>query len=513
MEENNNGLIEPYNPTDPIVKMDPEKEKTHIARSYMNTDTSDEEAPYLSNTSAQTRYDAIIVPLVQINQTQILDAQIISVEVSISGFLPTLYLKIEDTNGAISKLNSPGMSSTVTVIMAPPIEGVSKSVSLDFYITSSVSNPDGTIEIYGEYNVPLLDQEVNMQIGNGKLTTYEFLKRIAQDTKLGFAATEKCEDVDDSRWRQVYAQTFKDYIEDQLSFAGKGNESVFDAWVDQFGYLVMVNLPYVMGEKVEHNQLMMRIVKGMAFNEKKDVVSEQKYEETIRMITNARDLPSDTNAKFVQWSEELNNETIKDEGTSNKYYYMSGIGDTNTISMEELELVEPSVDGQKNKDIYKFDKCEFIGFEMDEDAPILVQKRIVSRFKAAMNYKQIFVEMENPNYFLQRGTLINVDFEDYDMATKKVTALNNGNIDAASSSDDITVSESGNNAESIGSIQDALLNEQMSFTNYGLSGMYYINDIEYKYDKAFEGIIQCMHLVKRGSRNNLINDATPLNTF
>lgn len=510
-------LVEPYNPTDPVVKFDPELDKSYIVVPYANTETNDESGPFKKEFGAQTRHDAIMVPLVQINQMKLGDDQIETVEISISKFFPELYLKIYDYNNSLSKLNSPGMTSIVTVIMAAPIEGVSKKISIDFYIIDSTTNPDGTIEIFGEMSIPSLNQVKNEQIGNDKMSTYDFLKQIAQDTKLGFAATEKCEEINDARWRQIYSKTFKDYINEQLSFAGLDNDSVFDAWVDQFGYLVMVNMSYVMSEEIDSNQLMMRVVKGSNFTEKKDMVEEQEYEEVLRMITNARDIPGDNNAQFSRLSEELQNDLIKDEGTANKYYYMKSIGDENTICQEEMEINEPSVDGKKNKDTYKFDKCEFIGFEMDEDSPILVQKKIVSRMKAMMNYKQIFVEMEKPNYYLQRGTLLNVNFEDYDAETKKTTIMNNANVTVSedetttiSNVSDILEDDPGIDNNEMSEVKDALMNEQTSFTNYALSGIYYINDIIYKYDKGNNRIIQCMHLVKRGSRTNLINDGTNL---
>jgi hypothetical protein len=153
---------------------------------------------------------------------------------------------------------------------------------------------------------------------------------------------------------------------------------------------------------------------------------------------------------------------------------------------------------------------------MDEDNPILVQKKIVSRFKTLMNYKQIFIEMTKPNYYLQRGTLLNVDFEEYKGNIKKTLAMNNGNAVAG-------YDESIENAELIDKVlddvpegietsemKDTILNEQVSLTNYALSGVYYINDITYKYSKKIGEIIQCMHLIKRGTRTNIINDSTPL---
>ena len=497
-------LVEPYNPTDPIVVMDPEIDKSSIIRPYSATDTSDEISIDHNEYGAQTKFDAIVVPLVKINQTLLSDDQLKAVEIKISKFLPELYLKINDVNESIAKLNSPGMTSTVTVIITAPIEEVSKKISLDFYVIESVSNPDGTLDIRGELSLPGMNQVKNEQIGDDKLTTYGFLKKIAEETKLGFAATEKCESIDDSRWRQIYSQTFKDYIEDQISFGGLDEDSVFDAWIDQFGYLVMVNLSYVMSEEIDKNQLMMRVVKGVLMNEKKDLSTEQQYEEVIRLLTNSKSITGLNNFQFNRWSSETNNDIIMNEGTANKYYYMTAACDENLIQSDGLEIYEMSTDGLENKDTYKFDKVEFIGFEMDDDEPILMQKKKVSRFKAMMDYKKVYIEMNQPNYYLQRGTLVNLEFEDYDSMTKNTAFYNAENTMSAQTSDDIAAEEI-DYGEQSQDVKDAMLNEHAGVPNFALSGMYYISDMEFKYDREIGEIVQCMHLVKRGLRNNIIN--------
>ena len=46
MEQNDYNLVEPYNPTDPVVKIDPELDKNHIVLPYTNTETIGETSPY-----------------------------------------------------------------------------------------------------------------------------------------------------------------------------------------------------------------------------------------------------------------------------------------------------------------------------------------------------------------------------------------------------------------------------------------------------------------------------------
>ena len=271
----------------------------------------------------------------------------------------------------------------------------------------------------------------------------------------------------------------------------------------------MVNLSYVMSEDIKPNQLMMRMIKGALFNDKKDFIDEQKYEEVPRTITNSKDINAINNVQFVSWSTEVSNEMLMKEGTANKYYWMTALCDTNTIENDGLDIVELSTDGIENKDTYKFDKVEFLGFEMDEDKPILMQKKIVSRFKTIMGYKQIFIEMNTPNYYLQRGTLVNVVFVDYESVTKSTTLYNNENIFEGEGSDELEA-EDIEYGDNMNSARDALLNNQAGVTNLSLSGMYYISDMSFKYDNEAGELMQCMHLVKRGSRNNIINKSIPI---
>lgn len=504
-------FIEPKNPTDPIVEFDPEFDVSHVVKPYTYVESTEDHTNESKLSGAQTRYEGVMIPIIQINDMVIQDQNINKVEIKIENFLPELFINVFDSNDSLQKLNSPGMTSKVIVILTAPIEGVSKKISLSFYIIDSKANTDGTIDITGEFDGIGLKQQKNAQIGSDKLSTYDFLSQLAKDLKLGFAVTEKCKDVADSRYRQVYSQTYIDYIKDQLTFAGD-EESVFDAWIDQFGYLVMVNLSYVMSEQVDAKQLTMNITKGMNLTDKKDIVEDEKYEETFRLITNSKEATTISNIRFTKWETITKNDCVQNNGTAAKCFYMEDIGDTNTIQTKEFEIIEPSVDGLGLQDDYKFEKCEFLGFEMSDDSPILIQKKIVNNFKTLMNYKQIHVEMENPNYYLQRGMLVNVIFADYDFETEKVTMYNSDNT-MKGASDENGLEDKGTSLEALDkqTLTEATLNNQSSVTNNALSGLYYINGMSFYYDQETEGIKQSMYLVKRGIRNNIINTNTSLN--
>ena len=75
------------------------------------------------------------------------------------------------------------------------------------------------------------------QIGEGKLNTYDTLLEIAKENKLGFAATKGCKDVKDERYRLVQTKTYVDYVKEIIGYGGLDEESIFDAWIDLFGYI------------------------------------------------------------------------------------------------------------------------------------------------------------------------------------------------------------------------------------------------------------------------------------
>ena len=208
---------EPKNLTDPIVVFDPEFEVSNIILPFDGYLDGDKPANvnenYLNN-------EAIRTPLIKLNNKVIFGDRIFSMKLYIKDFLPTIELIIDDLDKNIQGTDIPGMNNVITVIMISPIDGVNKKVTLDFYITKCTFNDDNTITYLGELKINGLKQTKYTQVGDKELNTYEFLETIAKELKLGFAASDKCKDIDDKRWRQIYSKTYKDYILQELSYAG-----------------------------------------------------------------------------------------------------------------------------------------------------------------------------------------------------------------------------------------------------------------------------------------------------
>ena len=103
------------------------------------------------------------------------------------------------------------MNNCITVIMIAPVNGANKKISLDFYITKCTFE-NNIATYYGEYKCIDLNRELITQLGDKQLTTYECFLEVAKLCNLGFASSYGCHDFNDAIWRQIYRQTYKDFI-------------------------------------------------------------------------------------------------------------------------------------------------------------------------------------------------------------------------------------------------------------------------------------------------------------
>ena len=532
-------LIEPYNPLDPIVVFDPEVKQSPIVMRYNppNEETGDN-----SNFQDSTKEDAIRFPLIKLNNKIIEKTNIEEFTLTLRDFLPHLKIQIADYNKTIQNTDVPGMNNVVTVIMVAPEDGSNKKISLDFYITKC-DFFDKTIVYEGDLTLKDLRQVKWEQIGDDKLTTYDMLQTIAKDCGLGFAATENCSTINDARWRQIYSKTYVDYINEQMELGGLDEYSVFDAWVDQFNYLTLVNIPWVMSEPVAPNQLVTKLIGGETLTETDFKIPEQTVAEVPRTISNTKDGSAANNMMFNKFESAVSNEKIMEAGTLTTFFYLSDPGGANGIITEQVQIIENSIDGIEGNTDYEFGNCEFLGVEMGEDVPILKQKRIVTAYLRKIRAKQLYVEMPKPNHNLQRGMLINVMSQEYQTDMKRTILMNmdnsmanpksekdtsmsgsasekaegllngdNANSDAQTDAEELVEKMTPDEGEFEQSDFDKLIeDESFGVPNPAISGMYYIDMVEYKYKKGDADIKQCMYLIKRGMQSSLTNKYAPAN--
>lgn len=509
-------LKEPYNPTDPVVVFDPEFEKSKIVVRW-NPQGGEDPSNELDQNALKE--DAIRWPLIKLNTRVIDKTQIKLFKLEVKNFLPTIELEVFDNDKVIQDTDVPGMNNVITVVIIAAVNGANKKISCDFYITSCEFT-NGIASYKGELKLLDLKKSKFAQIGDKALTTYEFLEKIAHDCKLGFATTDRCKDINDARWRQVYSQNYKEYIEDQIKFGGVDEYSVFDAWIDQFGYLVMVNLPYVFKENVDPMQLTTQVVAGETNDAPNNELPENTVHLVNRMITNNKDGGGAGNLYFDNYESVVDNETNEKEGTLKTLWYLTNPCETNLIASKQIQVIEDSIDGLQGSNEYEFETSEFIGVEMSE-TPIIVQKEIAKSYRRKISAKQLYVEMEKPNYTLQRGQLLQVITEEYEAITKKMIIDNYTNTQTTEE----TTSEK--DEEDVNSnVSDTVINDGDGVINPSLSGLYYINSVGFifsgssagvpdkngnhrKYGNGEENILQYMYLIRKDLQNNIINKYTP----
>jgi len=471
-DKTNSKLIKtPYNPLDPVVVIDPSYDSKVIMKQYQKPSGNNSAASYDA-----LKDDAINIPVIRLNNIILHEDEIDQLKIYCDDFLPRIHLSIKDSSNKIKICDAPGFDNEISVVITAQINGYYKKISLLFYITN-FKPYDEYISYDGIFKLQSMNTHNMKQLGEGKLNTYNMLLEIAKENKLGFAATKKCKDVKDDRYRLVQTDTYVDYIKTQIEYGGLDEESMFDAWVDIFGYIVMVNVYCIMHDDIEmQNLTIYTIVNGE--NTINDSTMKPEAVLVQRTLTNNKTNVASTNLHFDKYENIINNNKIYDNGALNTNYYMTSPCEENTIETEQIQLIENSADGGTFSDEYEFGKNEFLGIEFSE-IPILMQTKIHKRYFEKLRSKRLKIELTKHNLGLERGTLVNVIFKEY-------------------------------NSEVIKTFKpDDTLEEGIEgVINPFLSGMYYIDSIEFEYVTENHKIQQYLYLIKRSMDIKPINKLT-----
>jgi len=470
MEDNKTEIIKtPYNPIDPVVVFDPTFFKRVVVKELEDVKNNN---PLSSNQKNALKDDAINIPVVKINNVLLNDHQFDSLIIDYDNFLPTIHISVKDEENFIKICDTPGLDNFIEVIITSEVNGYYKKISLVFYITD-YKIFDEYISYDGIYKMQELNSNIFKQIGDKKLSTYEMLESIAKETKLGFAATDDCKDIKDEQYRLVQSKSYKDYIKEQLEISGVDEKSIFDSWVDIFGYIVLVNVYRAMNEKIDPEQLTIYSMVGI--HSEIDSIPDVSPTLLQRTLTNNKINESDYNLLFEKYENEVDNNKIYEDGALNQGWYMTSPGKDNTISNEELQIIENSLDGMQGLENYEYKKVQFLGIEF-EDTSVLFKKKINKRYFDKIRTRRLKVELNNYNLGLERGTLVNVLFKEYDNTVIKT----------------ITKTED---------IED----DAEGIVNPFSSGMYYIDGMKFTYKTEDHKIVQYLYLIKRDGTTNPLN--------
>jgi hypothetical protein len=506
-------LASETNLLDPKVVFDPTKLTTTVATTWITNDTSDPEAAEndvnVRPVEDQTKVSGIIYPIIRIDSHVIQRQNIHKLVLYYTDFIPSIDVTIIKYPELV--VNTTGMVNKLTVIIIPPVNGTYKKISVDFYITNVMVSGDKVVYSCS-YFYPALQKRFTKAIknssGTSKINTYDLLHSIASECQLGFAATTQCKEIADTKIRLTRNQSYIDVIKEHINFGGLDDKSFFDAWIDVYGYLVIANVSHIFESKVQSNELSMKELTGVNTTDSTSEMQTIEYstEDVMRSFTNWKMAGKKTANKIKSYQWIVDNSSIIRNGTDNTFFYFNHlVNDTgsNNIESENIKIEEDSVDGKNFRDAYTFEKKMFIGTEMGSAAegntPVLIQEKKRNAFFAKRRSKQLKIELEEVNTFIERGTLINIMIFEFDRTQKQQLLLNTSN---ASTDGNISTTQTTEIADDENMTTDAILSDDsMGVPNLEVSGIYYVDGIEYRYTSE-KLLTQTLFLIKHSGTNN-----------
>lgn len=505
----------PTNRTDPIVRHDPAVKWGTVVKLYNSQDHM-EDGGVQGTPNDPTKHEAIFVPLVKLNNYVLELHEITWFKLYCDRFTPYLDITVDDIHNKIQFNDVPGLDNVITVVIIAPVDGVYKKIHMDFYITN-VSYTGSTISYTAELKLLPLEKTRLEQIKfyhpspgcpakfcqlgpNEHPTTYEFLHVLALDCGLGFAATQQTKEVKDDKWRIASSEKNKNLIIKHTAFGGTSEEEIFDSWVDLFGFLTMVNVPWVMNENVKPNELgIIAMHNTIAQDIELNIPSASKGM-VHRTLTNINKMSALNNMMIESWENIVSTDANFNKGTLNTYnvFKPKGNGGENSVDTNQIKQVEMSQDGVKNADKYEFERTTFTGVEQCRLNGTQMQKQYHDKYFEKIRSKMLKVTLSLPNLGIERGTLINIAIFEYSMTNKRKIVSS-----ATSMLGDESADDPGNN------MWGDILEPENPILNPAVSGMYYVDGMDFEYDSISQKLKQSLYLIKKGNITNLNYNSIP----
>lgn len=536
MAENQNNqneeILEPINFTDPIIFHDPEIEFISLADIYtvsegntsVKTDENSNEtvtqdvanipSPSIKQEVDSTKVSGILYPLVSINNRRITYDDIISMSILYNDFLPTISITVNDDEGIIKATDIPGLNNSIKVILVPQINNTYKSIKLEFEITGC--NIVGNKILYsGVYKLNAFKKMYLEEITyagcsnndctsneNKQPNTWECLHEIARKCKLGFSSTDHCKDVNDRLPRLMQRQTYTNFIQQHIKWGGTDERNIFDCWVDLYGYIVLVNVGWLFNEEnINPKNLAIHAFVGMNSSGTSNMPENQtRY--VNRTLTNYNNMQAYNNLKIRSYNIQINNSDLI-SGTSLTMYNLNLLDvneGNNSLSRYDIEVIQNSIDGKNTEEYAKQHGLETV-IECNE-LPINKQKIIRNKFFSKHRQRILEVLLEEPNFGLQRGTLVNVAIFETNPTIERILIDRSENVTGENSS-----FESDNLLEDMDDMNKSqfLYSATSTLPNIALSDIYYIDSMKFTYSYESNQINQYLYLIKRGSTSNIDN--------
>lgn len=516
------------NRTDPKVCHDPSLTVESIVKVFYNQNKNPIEEGEVSayNEFDTTKLDGIEYPLITVNNRNVEKIDINYMDIQYKSFLPRIELQIHDDHQSEQKINTTQMSSIIRVCMLSTVDKVYRKILLNFrtYDVKIDELRPTIVTYYGEMYIPEFRQINTKHIwmenicpcqpncgqgGHINANTWEMLHKIAQLSGLGFAATKKCKEIPDRVIRNIYSQRFNQYIEEQLLHCGTDEENIFDAWVDLYGYIVMVNVPWVMSEDIKPSDL--QIAASVNIHTTSNDIIDQRPEMVDRTLTNYNLTGTPSNMEIANFNMDIDNDSIR-HGTLEKVYTVNFKSNLCVLENTDIQSKQDSVDGDfiedyntgKNRPIpkYYFNDDAWTGLSGGYD---LHKQKVIRNAYFRKKRQSVFnVILKHLNLGLQRGTLVNIAIFDNDIDNKRHTMESVNNLGGPSDS----AEDSGYTLPPEMNKDDVSLDGGVYLPNMKLSGLYYIDGMSFTYEQTEGRIVQTLYLLKKGTTSGYENRHT-----
>lgn len=506
-------FIEPTNYTDPVVWHDPVIEKSGITKLYEPENAEGGKVEEGTNVSGNhkdfdtTKVDAIYHPIIQVNSRVLDNNNIKSMTIFYDDFFPTISLVVRDYSKYIQATNITQMNNEIKVIMISAVDGTYKPITLRFYIYDSFISGE-TVTFYASYKfLPFYKEHLKQIVFPGcskcnmqekrQPTTWEYLHKIALETGLGFASTDKCKDIEDRLPRIIQSRRYHEFIMDQIRFGGLDENSIFDVWVDLYGYITMVNLSWIFSQEINYKQLSIIAILGVLTTSNN--TPQPKGEKVFRTITNYNMMGYPTNMEIESYDTKVNNDVVW-KGTLTKYKGFSprGVRDgaSNNYANEDIIIQQNSGDGSFLEEY----ESEYTYVNIEPNA-ILTNKQKIYRdsFLAKHRERYLIVKLKTYNLGFQRGTLINVAIFEADGKIKHKLLTSSTNVEGPN--EKIEFDDNDKKKEILNVVENA----SIMVPNESLSGIYYIDGMKFEYNYSIGKIEQSLILIKKGNLDGIDN--------
>lgn len=509
---------EGLNMTDPIVRHDGGR-FSNVAVLYdpeFNVAPTDDTKPNTSQDFDQTKVLGKRIPVIKLNNLVIDYAKIEYMKIDYTGFIPMLTLWVRDADTKIKTQDMPTRNNIITLVIVPQEEGAYKKVSLNFY-TSTVPQRDGDIIKYidCEYRIPELyagsprtfKHPGCSACGTSQThqpNTYELFHDIALELGLGYQTTEGVKEVQDRLCRNTMNLKLYEFMKEQLAISGTNESEFFDAWIDLYGYITLVNIPWIFTQEIDQNYLGINALPGIPSTSLNTL--DQNYKLIHRTISNFNDFPAPMNLSYTDYEHLLDFSKLKNNGSIRNYYIYNRAGDPsaneevggNNYDQINLQAAPTSYDEAELNEWQTGTKT--VVLTNVNEYPTAIQKEKRNLFFTNLRAQRIKVEMQVYNLGLQRGTLVNfLDFN-YDTTQKYSLATNYKSM--FKETEDFKLEQLFENYDQ--QIHH-VMNPHFGMPNYSTNGIYYIDGMEFVYEKQQQQIVQYLYLIPTRPTNRATN--------